>query len=122
MPIASCHCGAVTLEIARRPRQLTACNCSICRRYGALWAYYRRGSVAVRCSPTDAVAGYSRRETGALTFKHCRICGCVMFHERRRDAGDDTRLGVNARMMEPDDIAGLRIRRLDGASSWRYLD
>jgi hypothetical protein len=37
MLYASCHCGAVLLEIARKPRQLTECNCSICRRYGGLW-------------------------------------------------------------------------------------
>jgi len=36
----SCHCGAVVVNVARRPRQLTDCNCSICRRYGTLWAYY----------------------------------------------------------------------------------
>ena len=44
---ASCHCGAVRLELARRPRRLTDCNCSICRRYGALWAYYSRKTARV---------------------------------------------------------------------------
>jgi hypothetical protein len=47
----SCHCGAVSLEIDRKPRSLTDCNCSICRRYGALWAYYTRKSVRVSCAP-----------------------------------------------------------------------
>ena len=40
----------------------------------------------------------------------------------RRERGDDTRIGLNARMLEPDGIAGLRIRHLDGAATWRYLD
>src|SRR5688572_27281889 len=29
---ASCHCGAVTIDLAARPERLTSCNCSICRR------------------------------------------------------------------------------------------
>jgi len=37
---ASCHCGAVRLEIDAPPSEVTECNCSICRRYGVLWAYY----------------------------------------------------------------------------------
>ena len=39
MLIATCHCGAVRLQIPRKPRTLTDCNCSICRRYGTRWAY-----------------------------------------------------------------------------------
>ena len=38
--IASCHCGSVRLEVDSPPSEVTECNCSICRRYGVLWAYY----------------------------------------------------------------------------------
>ena len=38
---SSCHCGAITLRIDTAPETVTDCNCSICRRYGVLWAYYR---------------------------------------------------------------------------------
>jgi hypothetical protein len=31
-------------------------------------------------------------------------------------------MGVNARNFEPAELETLRIRRLDGASSWKYLD
>jgi hypothetical protein len=30
-------------------------------------------------------------------------------------------IGVNARLMEPEKIASIRIRKLDGASTWKYL-
>jgi hypothetical protein len=33
---ASCHCGSVNTDIPRRPRMVTDCNCSICRRYRVL--------------------------------------------------------------------------------------
>lgn len=44
----SCHCGAVQIRVARRPRRLTSCNCSLCRRYATLMAYYPRGAVSIR--------------------------------------------------------------------------
>lgn len=119
MFIASCHCGAVTLEIARKPRSLTECNCSICRRYGALWSYYSRRSVRIGGS-SIATKKY-KWGSGRLAFNFCPKCGCVMFHETSRKKGDDTRFGVNVRMMDPRDIAGLSVRMLDGAKSWKTL-
>ena len=35
----SCHCGAVHWTFEGQPDGATACNCTVCRRYGALWAY-----------------------------------------------------------------------------------
>ena len=32
------------------------------------------------------------------------------------------RVAVNARMMEPAEIEGIRIRHFDGAERWTYLD
>ena len=45
MLTATCHCGAVKVQVPRKPRSLTSCNCSICRRYGTLWAYYKDADV-----------------------------------------------------------------------------
>jgi hypothetical protein len=115
----ACHCGAARLELARAPRRLTGCNCSICRRYGALWAYYRRDAVRLRYRRRDveAYAWGDRR----LRFVRCRTCGCVLHHEPLRK--DPTRkLGVNMRLADPAAIAGIRVRRLDGARSWKFLD
>lgn len=116
---ASCHCGAVRLEIARKPRQLTECNCSICRRYGARWAYYSR-KTARMVSARGATSVYAWRNR-SLEFHRCKRCGCVTHYEHARKRPDST-VAVNARMMEPEAIAGVRIRNFDGASSWRYLD
>lgn len=119
MIAAACHCGRIGLEVARAPRTLTDCNCSICRRYGSLWAYYKAGAVRL---------GYRRRDVQAyswgdrrLRFIRCRNCGCVLHHERIRKSRDGV-IGVNARNFEPAVIARARIRRLDGAASWEYLD
>jgi len=43
----SCHCGAVEIQVERKPRRLTSCNCSICRRHAGLLGYYDKGKVKV---------------------------------------------------------------------------
>jgi hypothetical protein len=45
----SCHCGRVTFEIQAKLDSLVECNCSICRRRGALWHGVPRWAVNVRC-------------------------------------------------------------------------
>jgi len=124
MPLhASCHCGQVRVVVPRRPRVLTQCNCSICRRYGALWAYYVRRSVGVT-APPGGLVGYRRRAGGAIEFLHCAICGCVTHYTRtlRRADGSD-RMAVNARTLdEPAHLAAVPIRMLDGARTWAVLD
>src|SRR5215468_9361781 len=72
----TCLCNAVQLGVARLPRQVTQCNCSVCRRYGTLWAYYRRSAVSIT-APRGALEDYSRRASG-LKFVRCRSCGCVI--------------------------------------------
>jgi hypothetical protein len=118
MLTASCHCGAVVLEIARKPRKLTECNCSICRRYGALWAYYSRETARV-VRGQDSLAAYMWGGR-FLEFYRCAICGCVTHHERTKKSNDST-VGVNARNMDPEVVAEIKIGILDGASTWKVL-
>jgi hypothetical protein len=37
--------------VPRKPRTVTDCNCSICRRYGVLWAYHKAATVRVEAAP-----------------------------------------------------------------------
>ena len=116
---AACHCGAVRIELARKPRTLTACNCSICRRYGTLWVYYQRNDVRIR-SGRGSTSAYAWGDR-SIRFVRCRRCGCIMHWEPVRKAAA-RRIGVNARNLEPAVLSGIRVRRLDGAGSWKYLD
>ena len=115
----ACHCGAVRLVLPRRPRSLTSCNCSICRRYGTLWAYYRAGTVRIEHKPR-ATAEYQWGER-RLRFVRCARCGCVTHWEPTRRS-PASRMGVNARLLEPEVLGEVRIRHLDGARTWKYLD
>jgi hypothetical protein len=114
MPVtATCHCGAVRVTVPAAPQTLTDCNCSICRKYGVLWAYYKATSVQVEAKPR-ALKAYSwgRKE---LRFVRCAKCGCVMYWEGIA-AGPNSRMGVNTRNFEPKALASARMRCLDGAA------
>jgi hypothetical protein len=113
MITASCHCGAVRMEIAETPARLTDCNCSICRRLGTLWAYYRPDQVSF-IGASDATFFYSWGDRD-LEFHHCRICGCTT-HWAAADKTKAERMGVNARLFDPADLEQIPIRKVDGAA------
>lgn len=115
--IATCHCGACEIGLTSAPDVATDCNCSICRRYGALWAYFDPAEVDMTgMGPTDIYMQGDR----ALEFHRCAACG-VLTHWA---PGDRTRprMGVNARLLPLEMLKALRVRRLDGADTWTYLD
>lgn len=113
MIIATCHCEAVKIEVLESPESLTQCNCSICRRYGALWAYYTVASATVVYQST-AVSTY-RWNDKVIDFIFCNTCGCLTHYEAINKIGE-YRIAVNARMMAPAEIEGIEIRAFDGAS------
>jgi hypothetical protein len=115
---ASCHCGSVKIELPRKPRRLTECNCSICRRYGGRWAYYPAAQVRIR--GRRALSAYAWGERG-IRFMRCKHCGCVTHWAAVKNPGT-SRMGVNTRNVDPDILKGVRVRRLDGARTWKFLD
>ena len=82
---ASCHCGAVRMQVARRPERLTSCNCSICHRLGTLWAYYRQDEVAFLAGAGTTVPYVQGDRT--LEMHHCPTCGCVTHWESLKKGG-----------------------------------
>ena len=116
---ASCHCGAVRLVIDTAPAEITECNCSICRRYGTLWAYYPTG--AVRFEPAPPATDTYMWDDRSIAFHRCRTCGCATHWWPVADWRDD-RMGINARLMDPAVVAAARRRFLDGAVTERYIE
>lgn len=112
----SCHCGAVSVRIPRAPETLTCCNCSICRRYGTLWAYFDRSEVEI-AGPSSAYSWGPR----TLRFVRCNTCGCVT-HWEPIVPERGPRMGVNARNFDPAQLGAARIRWLDGALTEEYLE
>ena len=111
MIVSSCHCGSAKLEILTAPDEVNECNCSICRRYGVLWAYYSPAHVCIIAkSATDRYLWGEK----SIEFHRCQNCGCVT-HWAAVDRGAD-RMGVNARLMAPETLAAARVRHSDNAS------
>jgi hypothetical protein len=107
----SCHCGAVRIRLAEPPGEVTECNCSICRRLGALWAYYPAPQVDIA---GEAATTVYRHGPQTLAFHHCRTCGCTT-HWRSVDPARE-RMGINARLLDPDVMAGALVEHFNGAA------
>ena len=113
----ACHCGAVRWRFDGTPESVTACNCTICRRYGALWAYDFENEGIHVSGPTKA---YVRGE--AIEFHFCPGCGCVAYWRGIRVNDDGRRrIAVNARLAEPGAVAPLPVRRFDGLDTFEDL-
>jgi len=115
---ATCHCGAVTISLAAYPSEVTDCNCSLCRSYGVLWAYFSASDILSLpdASLTDAYTWNGRH----VDFHRCCVCGCVT-HWLPRDPGRDRR-GINARLFPASVLSAARVRNRDGAGTGEYLD
>jgi len=109
---ASCHCGAVRLEVETAPEVVKSCNCSICRRTGALWAYYAPRQV--RIAPAEGATDFYMWGDRMLELHRCKICGCIT-HWAPVDKTYQ-RMGVNARLMDPAILAAAQVEQFDGAS------
>jgi len=116
MLTATCHCGAIGIQIPEAPAEVTNCNCSICRRLGTLWGYYKADTVQVLGHPEKTDSYVHGDKT--LRVVRCRHCGCTT-HWEDLERQPDSRVGVNIRNFEPGVIGEVRIRLLDGADSWK---
>ncbi len=83
-----------------------------------LCAYF--SPTKVRVTPPAGATDIYTWNDQMVEFHRCKICGCLT-HWSPADKTYD-RMGVNARMMEPDLLAKARVRRFDGADTWTFLD
>lgn len=108
----SCHCGSVQWQFTKAVEFATACNCTICRRYGALWAYDFEGEGIILTGPTQQ---YVRPGRDGIGFQFCGQCGCVLgWRALTPETDGRRRIAVNLRTAEPDAVAELPIKRFNG--------
>jgi len=113
----TCHCGAVRWTFEGMPDGATACNCTLCRRYGVLWAYDYEGAGIHVFGPTRK---YVRGQM--IEFHFCGTCGCVAFWRGARAMPDGrVRIAVNLRLTEPEPIARVPIDHFDGLKTFTDL-
>lgn len=107
-----CHCGTVRWVLDGLPASVTACSCSVCRRYGALWTYGFEGETVRTTGRTTAYVG----GRGTAEFHFCATCGGVAYWRERTPGPLGRRqIGVNLRMVtDPAWVAGLPVDHVDG--------
>ncbi len=83
-----CHCGAVEFEVSLENglEDLRRCNCSLCRRKGAVMA----GVPIEHLRVTKGAENLSLYQWNTNIAKHyfCRTCGIYTHHQRRSAPGE----------------------------------
>lgn len=105
----SCHCGRVTFELQARIDHVVDCNCSICRRRGALWHGALDSSLRVLSGESDLALYQFNTKTAKHYF--CRHCGIHPF-ARPRIAPDHW--VVNVRCIDDINLASVKVQQFDG--------
>jgi hypothetical protein len=110
----ACHCGTVQWRSQKVPESATACSCTACRRYGALWAYGRENEdVSVSGGPTST---YTKGRW--VMFHFCSACGCMAYWRALKpDTEGRFQMGVNLRLSDPEVVAEIPVVRHDGVTS-----
>ncbi|WP_213308528.1 GFA family protein [Paraburkholderia sacchari] len=80
----SCHCGAVRFEVCTALTPASRCNCSLCRRKGALMSPLFAASELTLVSGADALTLY-QFNTRVAKHYFCKHCGIYPFHQTRKD-------------------------------------
>ena len=104
----TCHCGAVELAVTLADGLKTArrCDCSICRRRGAVVVSAPLGGLII-LKGADKLTLY---QFNTRTAKHyfCSVCGIYTHHQRRSNPNE---YGVNAACLtgvNPRDLGPVR--------------
>jgi hypothetical protein len=111
----SCLCGRVRVETAKRPDFVHECNCMLCSKTGARWAYYHPADVRIEGAPK----GYSRddKDDPAAEIQFCPTCGSTTHFILTPSAVakfGNVQMGVNVRLADDADLAGIELRYPDG--------
>lgn len=108
----SCHCGAVKFEVETSVTPAARCNCSLCRRRGALMSPGFPASALRILSGEDALTLY---QFNSRVAKHyfCKHCGVYPFHQTRTDA---SKWRVNLGCLDGVDSYALEASVANGAS------
>jgi hypothetical protein len=108
-----CHCGQIRYDVSADLSSVMACNCSLCQKRGALWAFVTEDKFALRAGGED-LADY---QFGKKTIHHlfCPRCGVAAFSRGKAPNGQEM-IAVNVRCLNDVDIGALTIKPFDGRS------
>ena len=111
----TCHCGQIRIALQTRPDHIDACNCTLCSKTGAHWAYFDPAEVAVM----GASAAYRRavKADPAAAIHFCPRCGSTTHFTLTESVVarfGNSLMGVNMQLADACDLAGIELRYPDG--------
>jgi hypothetical protein len=116
-----CHCTSLSWTFEGMPGSVTACNCTLCSRYGALWIYDYEGERIKISGPSSTYTRHDRTSP-PLEIHFCGRCGCVTAWRGLQIEPDGRRrIAVNLRLADPAAVAHLPIDHFDGLDTFEDL-
>ncbi|WP_250440919.1 GFA family protein [Caballeronia sp. AZ1_KS37] len=109
----ACHCGAITFEVETSPEPAARCNCSFCRRRGAVMSPPFVKEKLRILSGEDELTLY-QFNTQVAKHYFCKRCGIYTFHQTRSNPAE---WRVNLGCVDGVDAYSLDAPVKDGASS-----
>ena len=111
----SCLCGQVRIGVAKRPGFINECNCTLCSKAGARWAYFHPSEVSIK----GAARSYRRldKDDPAAKIHFCENCGSTTHFTLTESAiakYGNIQTGVNMLLADESDLAGIELRYPDG--------
>lgn len=107
----SCQCGAITFEVDADLDQTVTCNCSRCRRLGAVLTFVPGQSFSlIKAGP---MAEY-RFNQQVISHRFCPTCGVEPFAYGEKDG--ERIVAINVNCLHGVNPRGLESQALDGAS------
>ncbi|MDE2239726.1 MAG: GFA family protein, partial [Rhodospirillales bacterium] len=96
-----CLCGQIHIQTSKRPDFINECNCTLCSKAGARWAYFHPSDVAIE----GATKGYQRhdKENPAAEIQFCANCGSTTHFVLTESAVakfGNVQMGVNMRLAD----------------------
>jgi hypothetical protein len=110
-----CLCGQVRIRTPKPPAFINECNCTLCSKTGARWAYFHPSDITVE----GTTQGYRRadKQDPAAEVQFCAHCGSTTHFVLTPSAVakfGNVQLGVNMRLADEADLAGIELRYPDG--------
>jgi hypothetical protein len=109
----SCQCGKVTFEADTEIKQVLSCNCSRCRRLGALLSAVPAEKFALK-SGADALTEFQFNKH-VIHHMFCATCGVQPFARGKGPGGADMVM-INVRCVDGIDAETLPVQKFDGRS------
>jgi hypothetical protein len=108
-----CHCGIVRYEATSDLAQVVECNCSICMKRGAVWAFVKVPQFKLH-KGKEALADY---QFGKKNIHHlfCKACGVGSFSRGLAPNGEET-FAINVNCLDDVDVSTLKLTPFDGKS------